>query len=151
MPIKTFKGLILNEGVETIPLTTRNGSIGYRIVKFQIMPKVPGTIAQESISKIFKIPPTATPDGSINFSDQTLLAAAFYQDSTSAGDNQATTIIFDNEVFNQDIYVTNKDVSGNTEPINYYIELEQIKLDIGENTVATLKDIRNLWSRFNLA
>ena len=30
-----------------------------------------------------------------------------------------------------------------TSGVNYYIELEQIKLDIGESTVATLKDIRN--------
>ena len=46
-------------------------------------------------------------------------------------------------IFNQDIYVTHKDVAvGQT--VNYYIELEQIKLDLNENTVATLKDIRNI-------
>ena len=28
--------------------------------------------------------------------------------------------------------------------VNYYIELEQMKLDLSENTVATLKDIRNI-------
>jgi len=28
-------------------------------------------------------------------------------------------------------------------PMNYYLELEQIKLDLSESTVATLKDIRN--------
>jgi len=31
-----------------------------------------------------------------------------------------------------------------TASINYYIELEQIKLDMNANTVATLKDIRNV-------
>ena len=45
--------------------------------------------------------------------------------------------------FNQDIYITCKS-SGN---MNYYMELEQIKLDLNENTVATLKDIRNIKSQ----
>ena len=31
-------------------------------------------------------------------------------------------------------------------PVNYYVELEQMKLDLNENTVATLKDIRNIES-----
>ena len=52
-------------------------------------------------------------------------------------------VIFDNEIFNQDIYITHTD-NKNAESINYYIELEQIKLDLNQNTVATLKDIRNI-------
>ena len=146
MPIKSFRGMISDNGQDKILLHTNTGSTGYRIVKFQIIPNAPGTVAQETICKIFKISQTGTPDGNIDFNDQTLLAAAFYQDSGSAGDNQATTIIFDNEIFNQDIFITNKDVSGNDPgaPINYYIELEQIKLDLNENTVATLKNIRNI-------
>ena len=51
-------------------------------------------------------------------------------------------VTFDNEIFNQDIYVTNKG-QDNPSPVNYYIELEVVKLDLNENTVATLKDIRN--------
>jgi len=53
-------------------------------------------------------------------------------------------IIFDQEIFNQDIYIGNQDVAGSNSKINYYIELEQMKLDLSENTVATLKDIRNI-------
>ena len=45
--------------------------------------------------------------------------------------------------FNQDIYVTVSSLVGNPYVI-YYLELEQVKLDLSENTVATLKDIRNL-------
>ena len=48
--------------------------------------------------------------------------------------------------FNQDIYVTHTDVLG-AGACNYYIELEQFKLDLSENTVATLKDIRNIKSQ----
>ena len=52
-------------------------------------------------------------------------------------------VVFDNEIFNQDIYITHTDAHATGE-CNYYIELEQIKLDLNENTVATLKDIRNI-------
>ena len=45
--------------------------------------------------------------------------------------------------FNQDIYVTHEDTVG-SQPCNYYIELEVVKLALDENTVATLKDIRNI-------
>jgi len=53
------------------------------------------------------------------------------------------TIIFDKEIFNQDIYITHTEAAGSALACNYYIELEQVKLDLSENTVATLKDIRN--------
>ena len=141
MPIKTFRSLLADSDTDTIRLSTQNGMTAYRIVKFELLPKTPGIIAQETICKIYKAEPGAV-DGVIDFSDSILMAAAYYQDSTSAGDNQATTIIFDNEVFNQDIYITNKDVSGNTEPINYYLELEQMKLNANSQSVVTLKDIR---------
>ena len=127
MTIKTFRGLLADSGQDRIRVAGGKLAHGYRIVKFQVIPTVPGTVAQETICKIFHTE-QASIDGVINFSDNTLLAAAYYQDSTSAGDNQATTVIFDQEIFNQDIFVTNKDVSGNTESINYYIELEQVKM-----------------------
>ena len=44
--------------------------------------------------------------------------------------------------FNQDIYITLRCHNAAAD-VNYYIELEQVKLDLNENTVATLKDIRN--------
>jgi len=50
--------------------------------------------------------------------------------------------IFDNEIFNQDIFVTYTTGQGG-QKINYYLELEQIRLNVDEATVATLKDIRN--------
>ena len=70
-----------------------------------------------------------------------MLAAAFYENNQNVAAEGTSVIIFDKEIFNQDIYVTCASTDG---PINYYIELEQMRLDINENTVATLKDIRNL-------
>ena len=50
-------------------------------------------------------------------------------------------IIFDNTTINQDMFITHFDASVG-KPVNYYIELEQVKLDLNEATVATLKDMR---------
>ena len=140
--IKSFRGLIADNGIDTINLHTNDGSTGYKITKLQIISSTPGTVATEHTIKIFKIPQT-TATGPIDLSDQTLLAVAYVENGSSAGNMQPEVIIFDNEIFNQDIYVTHVDENGTT-PCNYYFELEQVKLDISENTVATLKDIRNI-------
>ena len=75
-----------------------------------------------------------------------MLGVAFLTNSATTGYPADQMIIFDNMTFNQDIYVTHEDTVG-SQPCNYYIELEQIKLDLTENTVATLKDIRNIESQ----
>ena len=146
MPIKSFRGNIKDNGIDMIPLSTRNGSVGYKIVKFELFPDNPGTVRQESLVKIYSVSQTGTPTSTVAFSDNTLLAAAYYAFNDAAYYGQDKVTIFDNMIFNQDIYVTHKDVAvGQT--VNYYIELEQIKLDLNENTVATLKDIRNIKSQ----
>jgi len=147
--IKTFRGL-LGDGVQDkILLRTNDGSTGYRIVKFEIIPEKPGETAvyYESVVKIWKIDQTTqgrSVDAVIDFSDNTLMAAALFgADTATHAFYGPSVIIFDQEVFNQDIYITNKDIQADA-GMNYYIELEQIKLDLSESTVATLKDIRNL-------
>ena len=142
--IKSFRGKIADQGIQTIVLHTNDGSIGYRIVKFEIMTEEPfGGGNAEHLVKIFKIPQTTT-TASVEFDDQTLLAAAITNNSTSGHTNATVpSVIFDNEVFNQDIYVTHNDNQG-VQACNYYIELEQVKLDLNQNTMATLKDIRNI-------
>jgi len=140
--IKTFRGLIADGGQDTIVLHTNDGSVGYRITKFQLMPKEPGQDHHEHTVKIYKVN-QSTVDNTVDFNDQTLLGVGYYQDAASQDNVTSTDIIFDKEIFNQDIYVTASDTVGAV-PINYYIELEQIKLDLNENTVATLKDIRNI-------
>ncbi len=143
MPIKTFKGLIADGAQDTIVLHTSDGSTGYRIVKFQIMPENGADHKQESTVKIYKVEQTSQVS-LVDFSDQTLLAAAYLENNDSAADmGGLMTTIFEREIFNQDIYITHKDDGGETRNINYYLELEQVKLDLSESTVATLKDIRN--------
>ena len=145
MAIKSFRGKIADDGIDTISLHTNTGSTGYKINKFQVMPATPGNATQESVMKIFKIPQTAA-SATVDFSDNTLLAAALYKQEANASQTaQGVEIIFDNEKFNQDIYITHKDAATG-EAMNYYIELESMSLALDENTVATLKDIRNIKS-----
>ena len=148
MIIKSFRGMIDsslgNDAQDTISLHTNDGSTGYRIVKMQIFPNQPGAVDTEGTVKVYKIPQT-TIDALVDFEDNTLLAAAYYTQNDGPNTTANTIIsIFDNEIFNQDITVVYDEISGTQQKMNYYIELEIVKLDINENTVATLKDIRNI-------
>ena len=141
--ITSFRGKLANDGIETIHLHTNTGTTGYRIVKFDIFPVDPFKDDYESIVQIFTIPQVAASD-EVNFSDNTLLAAAMHSSRGSAESYpEDKFVLFDNVKFNQDVYVTYKDQKTNS-GCNYYIELETSKLDLTENTVATLKDIRNI-------
>jgi len=142
MPIKTFRGLIADGVQDTVSLHTNDGSTGYRIVKFQGMSNAPGTASAESIVKIYKVSQTAI-DGLVDFSDNTLLAVFYLTNRADTLHSNESVVVFDDEIFNQDIYITHTEVAGSAS-CNYYIELEQVALDLNENTVATLKDIRNL-------
>ena len=148
MVIKSFRGLIADDKQDTIVLHTNDGSTGYRIKKFELFPYAPGGSGtnSEHTVQIWTVPQTSI-DIVTDFSDQTLVGAAMMAVSASGVANPSIlTVVFDNMTFNQDIYITHKESAASSEPINYYIELEQIKLDLSENTVATLKDIRNITS-----
>ena len=138
--IISFRGLLPDGEQESIPLTTIRGLIGYKIVKFDIMPESVNN-AQISTVQIFSIR-QGTPTNAIDFSDQTLLAVAVHQNNSSTAYPWSGGIFFDNIIFNQDIYITHQE-TGATDPVNWYIELEQMPLALDEATVATLKDIRN--------
>ena len=148
MPIKSFRGLIENNAVEQISLHTNNGSTGYRIKKFEVMPYDPSGPSGTNILKVYTIPQTvASITDTLDFEDTTLLAAAVVTHNASAFQYPPeTSIIFDNITFNQDVYITQIDSDGNATACNYHMELELIKLDLQQNTVATLKDIRNIGS-----
>ena len=129
--------------IDIIPLHTNDGSMGYKIVKFRIMGFEPGGDNYESIVKVYTILQT-TATASIDFSDNTMAAAGFFTGDTTQQTMKEDSIVFDNQIFNQDIYITYNDLQGTDAKINYYIELELVKLDLNENTMATLKDIRNI-------
>ena len=149
--IKSFRGQISANNVDQVSLHTNDGSVGYRLVKMEVFPQKPGTSTGENLVQIFSLQSSAdnAADAAVatdvDFSDNTMLAVGFVGASTNSTQlAPISAVIFDNMTFNQDIFIAHKDESGNSSPVNYYIELEQVKLSLDENTVATLKDIRNI-------
>lgn len=146
----SYRGTIPVGEQERIRLKTNNGKTGYKITKFQLMSTKPGDSSTgapgtyEYVAKIFSTDQTGNIDATVNFTDANLLAAIYYQDSASAGDNQADTIIFDNMKFNQDIFITLADAATGTTPANYYIELETMTLSDLEATYLTLQSIKTI-------
>ena len=139
MVVKTFRGQLEDGGQDHIRLQTIKGKVGYRIVKFQVMGP-DGSENIESVVQIWKTNTTAT--FSINFGDSDLLGAAVITQSASAQVYpNDVAVIFDEEIFNQDIYITCKGVDY-TASVNYYIELEVIPLDDAGAEYTTLKDMR---------
>jgi hypothetical protein len=139
--ILSYRGLIANGGQDTILLSTKKGEKGYRITKFELMPPAPGTAHAEWVSKIYSDEP-ANIDGLVDFSDNRLLGANYMVENPNTTSPVSIVTIFDQQIFNQDIYITLVDVNASL-GCNYYLELEVIPLNEMEATVATLKDIRN--------
>ena len=138
----SYKGMIVSTGVERLRLKTNNGKVGYKITKFEIMPNN----SNNNFETTVKIYSTKQNQGDVfvDFSDSTLLAAAF-SGLISGGYAGSQAIIHDNVIFNQDIYVTAEDASG-SQPTNNYIELEAMSLNDVEATMVTLQNLRTISS-----
>jgi len=141
--IKTFRGLLADGGQDRIRLSTIKGKVGYRIVKFQVMTgDAVGSIESSNLVTIWKEEQSSA-EGAVNFTVNELLAASEYrQHDNEAYGVTGNTTIFDGEIFNQDIYIVNKD-NGVGALMNYYIELEVIPLDEAGAEYTTLKDMRS--------
>jgi len=139
--IKTYRGLLADDGQDRIRLSTIKGKVGYKIVKFQGIPKQPFTTDGEHVIKIYLNHQTSINDA-INFTDSDLLAVVTFANASSNTVNyNPTIIIFDNQIFNQDIYITHTDARS-TQVANYYLELEVVPLDDASAEYTTLKDMR---------
>lgn len=149
MVVKTFRGQLADEGQDRIRLSTNDGKTGYRIVKFEAMPANPAGDNLEAILQIWKTKAAANnalagaaADWRIDFSDNAMLAALYIEDySATEHVFNKDSVIFDNEIFNQDLYITNV-APTSSNGINYYLELEVISLSDHDAEFTTLKDIR---------
>jgi len=142
MVVKSFRGKLADGGQDRIRLSTIKGKVGYNILKFQVLPYLPATTDQESVCMIWKTKQTSIPTSAptIDFTDTDLLAAAYYGHRVEDA-NDASIIIFDNQLFNQDIYITHTEGTG-TNVLNYYFELEIISLDDKGAEYTTIRDLR---------
>jgi hypothetical protein len=136
MTTKTFRGQLADGDIERIRLGTNNGLTGYKIKKFELFPAQQDS-AKDSLVCLHSVKPDSATT-SANFDSPTLLAAAVLFNGTYEVQN---IVVFDNVKFNQDVYVTHVDSIGSN-AMNFYLELEQVKLSLDEATVATLKDMR---------
>ena len=134
-------------GVEQqIDLKTLKGKVGYQIKQFQVISTTPGAVVSELVGKITKVKaPNIGP--SINFTNSDLMAISYTQETTSSSGGSNQIIIFDNEITNQNIFVSISDAGSGTTPANYYIELETMALSDLETTKLTLQNIRQITSR----
>lgn len=141
--IKTFRGLLTDGGQDRIRLRTIKGKVGYRITKLQVIPYNPGSQSGENTIVIWKTSTGAdNATKYIDFTDSDLLAASYIQNGASNTEAMTITIIFDDVVFNQDIYITSEAADVASDGNNYYLELEVIPLDDKAAEYAILKDIR---------
>ena len=139
--IKTFRGILADGATDKIRLSTKQGKIGYRLIKFEVVNQNPTTENVECVIKIEKVATTASLV--IDFSNGGILAVAHYAGSEDSNVNPVTrTIIMDKEIFNQDIYITQIGQGANTDSMNYYLELERINMTDNQAAVSTLRDIR---------
>jgi hypothetical protein len=143
--IKTFRGIIEDGGQDKIRLSTKKGKIGYKIIKFDLFPHRPGgTSHVESVMQIFKVDQTAnltTANSIVDFADGNLLAAAYLTDDVNNASGPLQVVMFEQEVFNQDVFITHTDEGGSAK-CNYYLELEAMTLSDNAAAVSTLRDIR---------
>ena len=137
--IKTFRGKLADGGQNRIRLSTKKGKIGYKIITFAIIGVEPGEQNSEHTVKIYKVK-QSTITNDVDFSDGNLLAVAYYQDAHDVYQD-SLQVIFEQETFNQDVYITAEDTRG-SQAINYYVELEAMTLSDNAAAVSTLRDIR---------
>jgi hypothetical protein len=138
--MKSFRGKLADSEQQRIALSTNNGLTGYKIKKFELMP-IDADEDVESTVKVYSVE-QSTVDANIDFNQNTLLAVGIIRAGTGVSQPLTVITVFDNVKFNQDIFVTLKGGSY-TRDVNYYIEVEQSTLRLDEQTVATLKNIRN--------
>ena len=141
----SYKGKLAMGLQEEINCKTNNGKTGYKITKFQIISTTPGVGNQELVGKITSVPdPNVGPV--VDFSTAEVLAVAYQVDIGNANAAASDTIIIDNQIFNQKIFVQIGDAASGSTPANYYIELEKMSLSDLESTQVTLKNMRTIAS-----
>ena len=139
--IKSFRGQIKSGDTIKVRLHTNNGLTGYIIKDMRIMGTNPTVNEDEAVVKVFSVEPSAA-TATVDLSSPTLLAVGVYTGrATTRSFPINEIVIFESTKINQDIFITSVESVTNN-PVNYYLELETVKLDVNEATVATLKDMR---------
>jgi len=130
--VHSFRGRLADGGQDKIRIQGATGEVAWRISKFQIIQYNAGAADVEAIMQIWR---ERHPDAGgdipewnvIDFTNDELLGAAFMSIRDSSAGSTIPSVIFDNELFSRNIFITYFDKQVG-QPCNYYIELEKVKL-----------------------
>ena len=142
----TYRGRLAMGTQDELNLKTNNGKTGYRIIKFQTISAEVGLNDLQTVTKIFNKTQAGSIGPAVDFTDSELLAVNYYHQGNVPDDNVDQTIIFDKQVFNQNIFITSDDARSATIEMNYYIELEAFPISDLQATQLTLSNIRTVKS-----
>jgi len=123
----SFRGFLANGKQDKIRIQGPIGAIAWRITKLDLISEAPASTTQETVVKVFR-EDGETIDANINFTQDSLLAAGYFEGHSNSTDFGGTIIVFDGDLFVRDIYIMGVDGSGGDMPINYVIELEEVKV-----------------------
>jgi len=123
----SFRGLLADGKQERIRIQGATGEIAWRITKFQVMPQSTGAGSNEAAVSIWRESQSSAPQ-EINFENAELLACAYFLRDQGTVAISGTSVIFDNALFVRNIYVNYQDAQTSGGDMNYYIELEEVKV-----------------------
>ena len=138
----SFRGQLVDGGTAKIRIEGAVGAIAWRITKFEIMPSNFNITEEYSVTIKRN---TFTPSVLFDFSSDETLAAAYFE--STGGSSEAPTgahVIFDNDLFNRNIFVGLACAATGGSTVNYYIELEEVKVStagMAQLAVATARRI----------
>jgi len=145
MTIKSFRALLTDGDQIRIPLHHAGKGMGFKIKTLQVMPNdIDGSSNHECSVQIWKQKQLSLATD-IDFNNSALIGAAYYVRSLNPSAPYVAlmseqTVVFDNEVFNQDIFVVYKTGQGG-QLINYYLELEEVKMTDAHEAVVNFDAI----------
>jgi len=128
--VHSFRGLLADGGQDKISIQGSVGAIAWRITKLNIMlNQYTGNDRIHGVS-VWREEQTTIPTDYFapDFNDAELLAASIIVWDTSQPNLTTENVIFDNALFSRNIWVSHTDEST-TAPVNYYIELEEVKVN----------------------
>jgi hypothetical protein len=133
--VHSFRGTLTQGDQQKIRIEGSVGAIAWRITKFQVIGYNMSGVDPESTVKIFREKQGTDTSGDpykfIDFDDDELLAAAYFSGASSNSNPIDMVVVFDNALFVRNIYLTHYNataVGALDVKINYYIELEEVKV-----------------------
>ena len=137
--IKTFRGILADGAQERIRLNTKDGRVGYKVIKFDIISATPSANI-EHLVQLWKAQQDSV-TAAIDFTNSSWLATAWESGGGYSRPENAHVITDREQIVNQDIFISHYESVGSA-ACNYYIELETIPLSKKAAEYTTVKDLR---------